>query len=143
LLICHFINGRILRRPNTVIAYNDINFAEILNRCVDQRLSRLGRREISLDRDALFFPTALPAQVVRYFACLLIVKDDARSSLREHPYYRCADSARAAGNNGNAAFQREDNPFSRHGKYDTEQQAISARPASAKDCADSIRAPNQ
>ena len=75
----------------------------------------------------MFFAAALPAKVVRYFAGFLIIEDNARSGLREHSYNRRADSARASGNDGNAAFQRQDNSFSRHGKYDTEQHAIARK----------------
>jgi hypothetical protein len=56
----------------------------------------------------------------------LIIEDNARSGLREHSYNCRADSARASRNHGDATFQRQDYPFSGHGKYDTEQYALGA-----------------
>jgi len=60
----------------------------------------------------LFCAAAFPAQVVRYFAGLLIIEYNARSGLREHSYDRRTNAARTSGNNGHAAFQRQYYSFS-------------------------------
>src|SRR5207253_4359848 len=44
----------------------------------------------------------------------------------KHFYDRRANSPRTSGDDGNAPFQRQNNTFSRHRKYDTEQQATRA-----------------
>src|SRR5579864_2118980 len=95
-----------------------------------------------LDRHTLFCTAALPGAVVGFFAGFLIVEYDARSGLREHSYNRRADSARSSGDSGDAAFQRKENPFSRHGKYNTEQHTIGARSVTIRGCVDPIRGQN-
>src|SRR6185437_2727203 len=62
LLIRHLVDGNVLRRPDSVVSYDDVQFAEVLDGCIDQRLCRFCCREIGLDRNALFYATALPAK---------------------------------------------------------------------------------
>src|SRR4029077_3712291 len=91
LLVCHLIDGRVIRRPDTVVSNQNVHLAEPLHRSIDQCFSCLTGGKLGLYRSAPLSAATFRCKLFCLGSGPLIVKHHASACLGKHPHYGGAD----------------------------------------------------
>src|SRR5215472_10542984 len=76
LFVGHLVDGSVVRRPDTVIADHDVDFAKVVNCSCDQWAGGLDGGKVSLHSLAAIDSPTLLNQALSLCSCFLIVEKD-------------------------------------------------------------------
>src|SRR5438270_8002976 len=90
LLVRHLIDWRIIGRPDTMVAHNNIQSAELFYSSIHQETCRAAGRKLRFHRDTALASATLSREFFCFRSGLMVVEHNARAGLRKQPHNRSA-----------------------------------------------------